>query len=76
MATARNSEYDLISLNKEELKSLYYNINTRLAKGLLSGAALDEQQDNIRMLNKISEELNRRKGFSGLVHNSEETIRS
>lgn len=76
MATARNSEYDLISLNKEELKSLYYNINTRFAKGLLSGAALDEQQDNIRMLNKISEELNRRKGFSGLVHNSEETIRS
>jgi hypothetical protein len=76
MATTRNREYDLTSLNKEELKSLYHKINTRLSKGLLSGAALEEQQENIRMLNKISKELNRRKGFTGPVHNSEEAIRS
>jgi hypothetical protein len=75
MTTARSSEEDLTSLNQEELKSLYHQINTRLAKGLLNGASLEDQQENIRMLNKISEELNRRKGFSGTIRNTEETIR-
>jgi hypothetical protein len=73
MATVKSSENDLASLNKEELKSLYQTINTRLAKGLLNGANLQDQQENIVMLNKISEELNRRKGFSGSILN-EETI--
>ena len=76
MATAGNSADDLISLNKDELKSLYHKINSRLAKGLLNGAHLEEQKDNISMLNRISEELNRRKGFSGTLQNSEEAIRS
>ena len=76
MATAGNSEGNLTSLNKEELKSLYHIINSSLAKGLLNGANIEEQKDNIRMLNKISEELNRRKGFSGPVHNSGESVRS
>lgn len=76
MATVKSSENDLASLNKEELKSLYQTINTRLAKGLLNGANLEDQQENIRMLNKIAEELNRRKGFSGSIHNSEEAVRS
>ncbi|HTM91634.1 MAG TPA: hypothetical protein VL095_04405 [Flavisolibacter sp.] len=75
MTTARSSEEDLTSLNQEELKSLYHKINTRLAKGLLNGASLEDQQENIRMLNKIAEELNRRKGFSGTIRNAEETIR-
>ncbi|MBO9682069.1 MAG: hypothetical protein J7502_05280 [Flavisolibacter sp.] len=75
MTTARSSEEDLTFLNKEELKSLYHKINTKLAKGLLNGANLEDQQENIRMLNKIAEELNRRKDFSGTVRNSEETIR-
>jgi hypothetical protein len=74
MATVKSSENDLASLNKEELKSLYHQINTKLAKGLLNGANLQDQQENIVMLNKISEELNRRKGFSGSILNSEETI--
>lgn len=76
MATAGSREEDLISLNKEELKSLYQKINSKLAKGLLNGANLDEQKDNISMLNRISEELNRRKGFSGAFHDPEEAIRS
>jgi hypothetical protein len=76
MATVKSSEDDLASLNKEELKSLYHRINSKLAKGLLNGANLEEQKDNIRMLNKISEELNRRKGFTGAVHNSGEAIQS
>jgi hypothetical protein len=76
MATARSIEGDLTSLNKEELKTLYYKVNTRLTKSLLNGVSLADQQENIKMLNKISEELNRRKGFSGTIHNSGETIRS
>ena len=76
MATVKSSEGDLASLNKEELKSLYQTIKTSLAKGLLNGANLEDQQENIRMLNKISEELNRRKGFSGIIRNSEETMGS
>lgn len=76
MATVKSSEGDLASLNREELKSLYQTINTSLAKGLLNGANLEDQQENIRMLNKISEELNRRKGFSGSIHSSEEAVKS
>jgi hypothetical protein len=76
MATIKSSENDLASLNKEELQSLYQTINTRLAKGLLNGANLEDQQENIKMLNKIAEELNRRKGFSGSIHNSEEAVQS
>lgn len=76
MATVKSSEDDLASLNKEELKSLYHRINSKLAKGLLNGANLEEQKDNIRMLNKIAEELNRRKGFTGPVQNFEDAIQS
>ena len=63
METVKGGEADLASLNKEELKLLFQKINARLSKGLLSGANLEDQQENIRMLNEISEELNRRKAF-------------
>jgi hypothetical protein len=69
-------EQDLASFNNEELKSFYHKVNTRLAKSLLNGASLEDQQENIKMLNEISGELNRRKGFSGPVHSSEELLRS
>ena len=73
METVTGGEEDLVSLNNEELKSLYHKINTRLAKNLLNGAGLEDQQDNIRMLNKISEELNRRKDLSCTIHSSGNT---
>lgn len=76
METVKGSEEDLGALNKEELKLLFQKINVKLSKSLLSGAHLEDQQENIRMLNNISEELNRRKAFPLAVHNSEETIRS
>lgn len=76
MEIVKRSEGDLASLNKEELKLLFQKINAWLSKGLLSGANLEDQQENIRMLNKISEELNRRKAFPHTVRSSEETIRS
>jgi hypothetical protein len=62
-----SGESDLASLNSEELKRSYQNINTRLAKNLLGGASFQDQEDDIRMLNKISAELNRRKPFTGPV---------
>jgi hypothetical protein len=75
MEIIMDSEEDLASLNKEELKTLYYKINTVLAKSLLDGAGLEHQNNNIRMLNKITEELNRRKDLTGTVRTSEEGMR-
>lgn len=63
METVKGSGEDLASLNKEELKLLFQKINAMLSKGLLSGAHLEDQEENIRTLNEISEELNRRKAF-------------
>jgi hypothetical protein len=60
-----NSEQELASLSSEELKRSYHKINTRLARNLLGGASLRDQEEDIRMLNTISTELNRRKAFSG-----------
>jgi hypothetical protein len=76
MEIVKGSEDDLASLNKEELKTLFQRINTRLAKGLLNGTNLNDQQENIRMLNKISEELNRRKVFPGTNRSPEGIIHS
>ena len=76
MEMVKGSEDDLASFNREELKTLFHRINTRLAKGLLNGANLNDQQENIRMLSKISEELNRRKNFPGTNRNPEGLIRS
>lgn len=59
-----DGEPDLASLNSEALKCFYQKGNSELTSSLLSGARLEDQQRNIRMLNKISEELNRRKPFS------------
>ncbi|MGZ3955228.1 MAG: hypothetical protein ACXVLT_11500 [Flavisolibacter sp.] len=67
-----DGEQDLASFNSEELKLSYQKINTNLARNLLNGASLQEQENNIRMLNKISGELNRRKAFSGEMHDTEE----
>lgn len=69
-----DSKQDLASYNSEELKTLYYKVNTCLAKNLLHGASLENQKENIRMLNKISAELNRRKGFSGAIHSSRDVV--
>ena len=63
-----SGESDLASLNGEELKRLYQNINSRLAKNLLGGASFQDQEDDIKMLIRISAELNRRKPFTGPVH--------
>ena len=62
-----SGESDLASFNGEELKRLYQNINSRLAKNLLGGASFQDQEDDIKMLNRISAELNRRKPFTGPV---------
>lgn len=51
---------DLVLLNAEELKRLFHTINSQLARNLLSGAGLESEKQRIYMLNKISEELNRR----------------
>jgi hypothetical protein len=53
-------ETDLITLTADQLKGLYYTINSQLAKNLLNGAGIDSEKQRIQMLNKISEELNRR----------------
>jgi hypothetical protein len=60
-----NSELELALLSSEELKWSYHKINTRLARNLLGGASLRDQAEDIKMLNTISTELNRRKAFSG-----------
>lgn len=65
-----DSEHDLSSLDSEELKLSYQKINTALARNLLNGASLQDQEYNIRMLNKISGELNRRKAFPNAMHSS------
>ena len=65
-----DGEHDLTSLNSEELKLSYQKINTTLARNLLNGASLQEQEYNIRMLNRISGELNRRRIFSADVDSS------
>jgi len=59
-----DGEPDLASYNSEELKLSYQRINSSLARNLLNGASLGDQEHNIRMLNKISGELNRRKSLS------------
>lgn len=51
---------DLSLFTDEQLKSLYQNINSQLAKNLLNGIGLEAERDHIEMLNKISVELNRR----------------
>ena len=51
---------DLTLLNSDQLKSLYHQVNSKLAKNLLNGGTIDTQKQRIQMLNKISEELNRR----------------
>jgi hypothetical protein len=51
---------DLMLLNADELKTLYHSINSQLSRNLLSGAGIDSEKQRIQMLNKISEELNRR----------------
>jgi len=51
---------ELISLTCEQLKALYHKVNSQLAKNLLNGAGLETEKQHILMLNKISEELNRR----------------
>jgi hypothetical protein len=71
-----SGESDLASLNSEELKRSYHSINTRLAKNLLGGASFRDQENDIRMLNKISAELNRRKAFSGPVQTTRRTMSS
>ena len=65
-----DGEHDLTSFNSEELRLSYQKINTALARNLLNGARLQDQEYNIRMLNRISGELNRRKTFSTTVHDS------
>ena len=70
----RDEEQDLSSCSSEELKTLYHKVNTCLAKCLLNGACLENQKENIRMLNEISAELNRRKGFSGALHTPGEVV--
>ena len=51
---------DLNSFTPEQLKNLYHQINSQLAKNLLSGKGIEAEKDRIQMLNKIAEELNRR----------------
>jgi hypothetical protein len=51
---------DLTCLDADELKKLFHRINSQLARNLLSGAGIDSETQRIQMLNKISEELNRR----------------
>lgn len=50
----------LSSFTPEQLKGLYHQINSQLAKNLLSGKGIEAEKDRIEMLNKIAEELNRR----------------
>ena len=51
---------DLTCLDADELKRLFHRINSQLARNLLNGAGIDSEKQRIQMLNKISEELNRR----------------
>ena len=51
---------DLTCLDADELKGLFHRINSQLARNLLNGAGIDSEKQRIQMLNKISEELNRR----------------
>ncbi len=61
------TEQNLISLSNEQLKSLYHKINSQLTKNLLSGAGIETEKQRIQMLNRISEELNRRNFATKMV---------
>jgi hypothetical protein len=60
MKTEAKDDDDLLSMNSDQLKSLYYKVNSQLASNLLNGAGIEAEKQRIQMLNKISEELNRR----------------
>jgi hypothetical protein len=54
-------EQELATLSSDELVKLYHQVNTELTKQLLNGSSLDEQQERITALSKISKELSGRK---------------
>ena len=54
------AKQDLILLTSDQLKNLYHKINSQLTKNLLNGTGIEAEMERIEMLNKISEELNRR----------------
>jgi hypothetical protein len=56
----RTEQTDLTTLTSDQLKKLYHKINSQLAQNLLNGKGLQAETERIQMLNKISEELNRR----------------
>jgi hypothetical protein len=60
MKTGAKDDDDLLSMNSDQLKSLYHKVNSQLARNLLNGAGIEAEKQRIQMLNKISEELNRR----------------
>lgn len=58
---------DLGTLTSDQLKKLYHKINSQLAQNLLNGTGLEGEKGRIQMLNKISEELNRRNVAAKIV---------
>ena len=54
-------ERELATLSSDELVKLYHQVNAELAKQLLNGSSLHEQQERISTLSKISRELWQRK---------------
>lgn len=58
---------NLETLTGDQLKKLYHKINSQLAQNLLNGKGLEAETERIQMLNKISEELNRRNVTAKIV---------
>jgi len=54
-------EQELVSLSSDELVKLYHKVNAELARHLLNGSCLTEQQERITTLSRISKELWQRK---------------
>ena len=71
-------ELELVSLNSDELVKLYHQVNAELAKQLLNGFSLNEQQERIGTLSRISKHLPQRKitvknkRFESFNHNRSE----
>lgn len=54
-------EYELSSLSEGELVKLYYQVNKQLKEQFLNKVSWSEQQETIKNLTRISQELTKRK---------------
>lgn len=54
-------EYELSSLSEGELVKLYYQVNKQLKEQFLNKVSWNEQQETIKNLTRISQELTKRK---------------